>query len=309
MRVLALARLKRFALLFVVGPAVWVVAAGADAGALSINPLPTPDPGVGSYGLEATRPQPPPTTVATITSPGEGDSFTEFPITVGGLCTDGLLVQLYNNGVMVGSVMCEGGSFSLQIGLFTGQNELTTYQFDDLGQSSPQGNTITVSFNNLNLTAFGTLITLTSAYGRRAANPGQTLTWPLQVSGGTGPYAFSINWGDGAEPDLKSVPVAGEVNIDHVYDQAGIYPLTVKVTDTNGVSAFIQLVAIANGQPAPTSDLDAADATTIIRTEIIWWPAFVTMLAMPLTYWLGRRSQLVSLHRKLERDIENYKEL
>src|SRR5690606_36477041 len=138
----------------------------------------------------------------------------------------------------------------------------------------------------------------------------QTLTWPLQVSGGTGPYAFSINWGDGAEPDLKSVAGAGEVRIDHVYDQAVIDPLTGKVTDTHGVSAFIQLVAIANGQPAPASDLDAAaDTTPIIRTEIIWWPAFVTMLAMPLTYWLGRRSQLVSLHRKLERDIANYKEL
>lgn len=309
MRVQASSRLKWLTLLFAVGVTVLVLGTGPNVRAVNINPLPTPEPGVGSYGLEATKPQPPPTTVATITSPAEGASFSEFPITVAGLCTDGLLVQLYNNGVMVGSVMCEDGSFSLQISLFAGQNELTTYQFDDLGQSSPQGNTVTVSFNNLNLSAFGTLITLTSAYGRRAANPGQILTWPLQVSGGTGPYAFSINWGDRSEPDLKSVPVAGEVIIDHVYDQAGIYPLTVKVTDTNGVSAFIQLVAIANGQPAPTSDLDTADATTIIRTEIIWWPAFVTMLAMPLTYWLGRRSQLVSLHRKLEREIENYKEL
>jgi len=30
---------------------------------------------------------------------------------------------------------------------------------------------------------------------------------------------------------------------------------------------------------------------------------------LPPAYWLGRRSQLVSLHRKLERDAANYKEL
>src|SRR5690606_18971659 len=168
-------------------------------------------------------------------------------------------------------------------------------------------NTISVTHNDLNLSAFGALITLTSNYGRRAANPGQLLTWPLQVSGGTGPYAFSINWGDGSEPDLKSSPLAGEVEISHVYARPGVYQVTVKVTDVNGVSAFIQLVAIANGEPAATTDV--ADQRIVLRTEIIWWPAFVTMILIPLTYWLGRRSQMVTLRKKLERDIANYKEL
>jgi len=87
----------------------------------------------------------------------------------------------------VGAINCTTGSFSLQVSLFTGQNDLTTVQFDDLGQAGPQGNTVTVSYNNASFAAFGTLITLTSNYGRRAANPGQTLTWPLLLSGGTGP--------------------------------------------------------------------------------------------------------------------------
>jgi len=293
---------------------VWVASAlattllFASAPAHAINPLPIPPPGVGSYGLEATKLQPPPTTAATIATPNNGSSYTDSPITVSGLCTPELLVQLYDNGVLVGAIDCVSGSFSLQVSLFTGTNDLTAIQFDDLGQASPISNKVTVNYDNAHFSAFGSLITLTSNYGRRAANPGQTLTWPLLLSGGTGPYAFSTNWGDGSGADLKSVALAGEVDISHVYDKAGIYHVTIKVTDVNGVSAFIQVVAIANGKPTDTNG-SALKAKTITITKIIWWPAVVCVLLLPIAYWLGRRSELVSLHRQLEKDIENYKEL
>ncbi len=305
MRVAARIRQIRSALLLSAGLFAATIAGTATTHA--INPLPNPQPGVGSYGLEATKPKPPPTTVATITTPGNGASFGESPITVSGLCTDDLLVQVYNNGVLVGAVNCENGSFSLQVSLFAGQNDLTAIQYDELGQASPVSATVTVTYNNANFAAFGTLITLTSNYGRRAADPGQPLVWPLQLSGGTGPYAFSINWGDGSEADLKSVPLAGEIDISHVYQRAGIYRVTIKVTDVNGVSAFLQLVAISNGKPAAVEP--AAEKTAITITRVVWWPAVACLVLMPITYWLGRKSQLVSLHRKLEHDVENYKEL
>jgi len=275
--------------------------------ASAITPLPIPPPGVGSYGLEATKLQPPPTTSATIVTPNDGASFTDSPITVSGLCTTDLIVQIYDNGVLVGAIDCVNGSFSIQVSLFTGKNDLTTIQFDDLGQAGPQGNTVSVTYNNANFQAFGTLITLTSNYGRRAANPGQTLTWPLLLSGGTGPYAFSINWGDGSALDLKSVALAGEVDFSHVYDKSGIYHVTFKVTDVNGVSAFLQVVAVANGKPEQTTGETKKTIVTI--TKILWWPAVICLILLPAAYWLGRRSQLVSLHKKLERDIANYKEL
>jgi len=278
--------------------------------AAAITPIPNPPPAAGSYGLEATKLQPAPTTSATISTPGNGASFSTSPITVSGLCTTGLLVQVYDNGALVGAINCTNGSFSLQVSLFTGQNDLTTTQFDDLGQPGPPGNTVSVSYNNASFTAFGTLVTLTSTYGRRAANPGQTLTWPLLLSGGNGPYAFSINWGDGTKPDLKSQALAGEVDISHVYNQAGIYHVTVTVTDANGVSAFLQLVAIANGTPANTNGSDSTSkGGTVTVTKVVWWPSVTGIILLLPTYWLGRRSQLVSLHRKLERDAANYKEL
>ena len=98
----------------------------------AITPLPTPDPKPGSYGLEATKTQPAPTVGATISTPGNGASFTTSPTTVNGICPSGLLVQVYNNNVMVGSVMCVNNSFSLQVSLFAGTNELSATVFDDL---------------------------------------------------------------------------------------------------------------------------------------------------------------------------------
>ncbi len=275
----------------------------------AITPLPVPAPKANSYGLEATKLQPAPTTTATISTPSNGASFSTSPITVSGLCTTGLLVQVYDNGALVGAVNCVGGSFSMQVTLFTGLNELSATQFDDLDQASPDSNHVSVNYDNASFSAFGTLITLTSNYGRRAANPGSLLTWPLLLSGGTGPYAFSIDWGDGTPATLKSQPLSGEVDISHVYDKAGIYHVTVKVTDVNGVSAFLQLVAIANGTPTTGSTSGNSKGGTTTVTKVMWIPTIVCTILLLPAYWLGRRSELVSLHRQLEKDMANYKEL
>ena len=95
-----------------------VLAVMLGQGAGAVTPLPIPDPQPGGFGLEAVKKQAPPTMGATITTPSSGASFSSSPITVNGLCPQGLLVQLYNNNVMVGSVMCDNGSFSIEVSLF-----------------------------------------------------------------------------------------------------------------------------------------------------------------------------------------------
>jgi hypothetical protein len=288
---------------------VCLVATAVPSRAHAINQLPIPDPKSNSYGLVATKKQPAPTDAATITTPGNGGSFSTSPITVSGLCKTGLLVQVYDNNVLVGSINCTNGSFSIQVTLFSGQNDLTATLFDDLDQAGPNSNKVSVNFNNASTTAFGQLITLTSTYGRRAADPGSTLTWPLQLTGGTTPYAFSIDWGDGTPADLKSEPLGGNITISHVYKQAGIYHVTIKVTDVNGVSAFLQVVAIANGKPTASAGSTNGGGKTTVVTQVLWFPAVISAILLGPAYWLGRRSELVSLHRKLEKDMENYKEL
>jgi hypothetical protein len=275
--------------------------------AAAITPLPNPNPKPGSFGLEATKTQAPPTQGATISTPGNGASFSTSPITVNGICPTDLLVQVYNNGVMAGAVMCTNGSFSVQVTLFSGTNELTANVYDSLDQAGPASNTVTVNYNNTNFTAFGALVTLTSSYGRRSAAAGSELTWPLQLSGGTGPYAFSLDWGDGTATELKSQSLAGLVNITHTYKKAGIYQANIKVTDVNGVSAFLQLIAVANGKVDSTP---AAPNTTgdTSKTVILWIPAAVSLVLLLPAFWLGRMSQVVSIRNKMLKERESYKE-
>lgn len=284
-----------------------ILAISAPVGALT--PLPEPDPQPGSYGLEATKRQPPPTQGATITTPGNGSSHATSPIAVSGICPSGLLVEIYNNGMMAGAVMCENGSFSLQVSLFAGVNEISALVYDDLGQAGPASNVITVNYTDTSFQAFGELVTLTSSYGRRAAAASSELAWPLQLSGGTGPYAFSLDWGDGTKTELKSVALAGVVDIAHTYARAGIYLVNVTVTDVNGVSAFLQLVAVSSGQvdglDAPATTDEAAPPE---RVEVLWVPAAIALALFPPVYWLGRRSQLVSLRNRMLRERDNLKD-
>lgn len=273
--------------------------------ASALTPLPTPDPIPGSYGIAATKLQAPPAQGASISTPGNGSSFSTSPTTVNGICPNGLLVQVYDNSVMVGSVMCTNGSFSLQVSLFAGVNELSSIVYDELDQAGPVSNIASVTYTNTQFSAFGALITLTSSYGRRAANAGTELTWPLQLSGGTGPYAFSIDWGDGTPTELKSQPLAGLVDIAHTYQKAGIYQINIKVTDVNGVSAFLQVIGLSNGKVDAAAP--AAAGSTTVTTKILWIPAAIAVVLLFPAYWLGRRSQLVSLRNKMAREQESYK--
>lgn len=273
----------------------------------AINQLPIPEPIPGSYGLAATKTQDPPTQAPTITTPGNGASFATSPITVSGICQSDLLVQVYNNGVMVGSVMCANNSFSLQVSLFAGVNELTAIMYDSLEQPGPTSNLVTVNFTDTNFAAFGQQMTLTSQYGRRSAAAGSELSWPLQLTGGTGPYAFNIDWGDASNSELKSASVAGALTIAHNYKNAGIYQVNVRVTDVNGVSAFLQVIAVSNGKVNEAAGAATGDVAPTVKTEVMWAPAAVALGLLLPTFWVGRKSQLVSLHNKMLRERDTYK--
>lgn len=276
--------------------------------AFAITKIPNPDPKPGSYGLEATKTQPPPTQGARISSPSSGQAFSDSPITVEGICPNDLLVEIHDNGVMVGAVMCKNGQFSVQVSLFVGQNELSAMVYDNTDQPGPASNIVTVTYNSTSFSAFGELVRLTSAYSRRAESINRQLTWPVQLTGGTGPYALTIDWGDGTTADLKSQATSGAFDISHTYKRAGIYNVNVKVVDKNGVSAFLQLIAVANGEAVPqnTSQNSGSSAAVAANQKVMWIPIAFLGLLLPTSYWLGRRSQLVSLRTKLEKERDSY---
>lgn len=254
----------------------------------------------GSAGIQGVIPSAPPTQAATITNPSNGQVFTSVPITVNGLCPKGLLVKIFSNNIFVGAVQCVNGSYSIQIDLFSAQNDLVARVYDALDQAGPDSNTVSVIFNDAQFRTFGSRVILSSSYARKGANPGDTLDWPIVLSGGSGPYALSIDWGDGKPAELRSVPFVGTLNFSHIYDSAGTYRVVVKATDINGTTGYLQLVGVGNG--ASSQDAGRGDGNiTITKEKIIWWPVIVVIPLIVIAFWLGRRYELSALRRRIER--------
>jgi hypothetical protein len=256
----------------------------------------------GSIGLEGRINSAPPTQAATISFPRDGATVTDLPVTVSGICPKGLLVKLFKNNVFAGSQQCVSGSFSIQIDLFTGRNELVARVYDDLDQSGPDSNTVAVTFPVAGF-SFGTRISLTSSFAKKGANPSQKLIWPVTLTGGNGPYAVTVDWGDGKKTDVMSLQFAGTFNIEHTYDTPGIYNVVVRAADKDGNLAFLQLVGVANG-PLTQSNAQADqnnDAATKTTIKVLWQPALVSIPLLFATFWLGKRYELFVLRKSLER--------
>ena len=247
-----------------------------------------PAPQSGSIGLEGKISTAPPKTAATIAVPSSGATFTTVPITVSGLCTTGLLVKIFSNGIFVGSTVCSGGSYSLKVDLFAGRNDLVARVYDALDQAGPDSNTVTVTFNDAQFLRFGTQLSLTSPYGERGAPPGTELDWPVLLSGGVGPYAISTDWGDGTSAELVSSSVSGTITLKHTYKTAGIYTVVVKATDKNGAVAFLQLV----GQATGAIQNNKSGGNTTVVNRVVWWPVVVMLPLLLVSFWLGGRYQI-----------------
>ena len=282
----------------VVGVLAVILTANSAGEAQAASPFP-PEQASGSIGLQGTISTAPPTRGATITTPSNGAVFTSLPITVTGLCPTGLLVKLFSNNVFVGSVDCTNGSYSIQIDLFSGQNDLVARVYDALDQAGPDSNTVTVTFNDAQFLQFGTHVSLTSDYAERGSPPGQQLTWPVILSGGTAPYAMSVDWGDGTATDLLSEATQGTITLSHTYKTAGIYRIIVKATDKNGGEAFLQLVAVSTG--ATQSNSKGGNGNAVIETKVLWWPALAMLPLIFAAFWVGRRHELYTLRKQLEK--------
>lgn len=264
---------------------------------------PTPAPQSGSVGVEGRISSPAPTQAATIGVPRNGQTFTSIPITVSGLCPANTLVKIFSNEIFVGSAVCANGSYSLQISLFSGRNDLIARVFDSLDQQGPDSAVVTVTFNDAQFAQFGTHVAITSQYARRAADPGKQLEWPIVIAGGLGPYALSVDWGDGTPAELHSEPFAGTFTLRHTYKASGVYNVTFKVVDHNGTAGFLQVIAVATGNIG-TNDTDGKpEKTVIIQREILWWPMALFILPSILSFWLGMRYELSRLRRQLAQDV------
>lgn len=259
----------------------------------------------GSVGLQGKVPAPAPSQAPTISVPSNGQSFSSLPITVSGFCVNNTTVEIYKNGVFAGSTPCQGSSYRLQIDLFDGRNDLVAKEYDDLNQYGPDSATVTVNFSSP-VPSIGPRITLTSEFSKRGANPGSILNFPVSLSGGTGPYAISVDWGDKSKPDLISQQIGGVLNLQHTYAQSGVYNILIRATDANGNAAFLQVVGIGNGPIQKTGSNSTSGIITNEKTKIIWWPIIVLFILMIIAFYVGQRQKLEAIRRRLRAGEEGF---
>ncbi len=258
----------------------------------------SPPPQSSSIGLSGIMPGKPPTVAAVIKSPGSGSHVTISPVTVSGTCPAGNLVEIFKNDIFAGSTSCDNsGNFSMDIDPLIGQNSLIARVYDALNQPGPDSSAVTLYYDALpaqssSLTAmnFGdSQMLLNTDAVFRGTFPNQELDIPIDILGGTPPYAVNIQWGDS---NNKVVPRNDNVTFKagHVYKKPGTYQISLQASDAAGRVAFLSVASIVNGQPSIATT--ATTSGTISASNLlVLWPLYTSAVAIMVSFWLGERRE------------------
>jgi hypothetical protein len=119
----------------------------------------------------------------------------------------------------------------------------------------------------------------------------------ITIVGGVGPYAVAWDWGDG-QTSLSSQALEGGVTASHVYSRPGNYRVIVRVTDSAGNSAFLQLVTVVNGPADPLGTNGGKGSGALPGALVAIWPIFALAVLMVVFFWLGELRQAVKQRRK-----------
>lgn len=256
-----------------------------------------PGPAAGSVGISGTMPGKAPTTAATIKIPTDQQSFTTSPITVSGTCPETTLVELFKNDIFAGSTPCSGtGTYSLQIDLLNGQNKIAAKVYDALNQAGPDSNIVNIYYNaspaqssgitSLNFTSTQMLLSTNAVF--RGSFPGQELNVPIDILGGTPPYAVNVQWGDSTN-NVISRNDNIEFNAPHTYAKAGTFQVNLQASDSTGRVAFLTFAVIINGQVS--TDSGSTVSTTTVNQLLVLWPLYAAAVAVVISFWLGEQRE------------------
>lgn len=246
----------------------------------------------------------PPTEAAVIQSPTDNQHFSSTPITISGTCPDNTLVEIFKNDIFAGSTVCTTDKkFSLDIDLMYGQNLLVAKVYDALNQVGPDSNKIIIFYDVLPLQSApltsigleGSQLVLNTDAAVRGVFPDQELSIPIDIIGGTAPYAVNIMWGD-SNNSVISRNDNNTFNATHTYSKAGTYQISIQASDANGRVAFITLAAIVNGQPSVASASTTSTSTT--NKLLILWPLYLCTIVAVISFFVGEKREKQVLNKR-----------
>jgi hypothetical protein len=285
-----------------------------------------------SYTVNAKVAAPLPSGPAEIISPGNGQRFSEIPITVSGTCPANTYVKIYRNDFFSGSAICAvDGNFHLNIDLFPGANKLKAKVFNITDDEGPAGTPITVYYDapipptappasggpapassgSSSGSSTGgssqsavSVLTLTTNTKFTGYTVGQTVEWSVEISGGSPPYALNIDWGDGTS-DIVSENKTGLVSFTHRYKSVGkgtknTYTIKVTASDSQGNKAYLQNFIVVNSSSLPNLVASSLPPGPSISDKwlMVIWPAYAVLILMAISFFLGEREELIELKRR-----------
>jgi len=272
-----------------------------------------------SFSVHGRVPAPPLTDPAVITNVEAGHHYTSSPIEVIGTCPDDSYVKIFRNSIFAAVTDCVDGQFDPLVQLTLGENVLQAFDYNITDDQGPLSDPITVYLDTpptpenpvspnqpvlkpakQETVALNPFV-ITSQYTYQGYLPGQTTSWTLDISGGNAPYGLTVSWGDKQESTYAQA-APGALTISHKYTSAGEYTVKITGADTAGHGAFLQLFSIVKSEKTfqflGTTNNPLARASSSVQKWLwLMWPAYVVMLLMVLSFWLGERQELWLLSR------------
>lgn len=263
-------------------------------------------PEAASIGITGTMPAKAPTVAAVIKVPKDGQHFTTSPITVSGTCPSNTIVELFKNDIFAGSTPCtDVDIFSIDIDLMIGKNTLMARVYDALNQPGPDSNKVVVYYDALppqsdplNLLDLGSQLLLNTDSVFRGIFPGKNFSMPIDIIGGTPPYAVNVQFGD-SNNKVISRNDNTTFSVTHNYQKAGTYQVTIQVTDSRGNVSFLTVAVIVNGQPSTaTGSTSTTTPTSILGKLLILWPLYAAVVAIVTSFFIGEKREKHILEKR-----------
>lgn len=266
-----------------------------------------------TYDVNASVPYKAPTQAATIASPVENAVFQDIQQTVTGTCQQqnpAMVVSIWRNGVVLGSVGCVSGSFSLTVMLQIGQNTLVAKTANVSGIYGPDSTLRTVAVERpvvvqpLAPTASQPTTTAErTAATNQSGISGLSLTTEapydilpstkqatirVVVGGGQQPYVLQLKWGDGST-ESHSLSEAGTYEFTHTYLVHKTYSVLVNLRDVLG-SYTEYVYAVVSGSKTSTGTSPSKSLPGVQQAKprrFIGPLILVAICFLAYTYWLG----------------------
>ncbi len=231
-----------------------------------------------------------------------------------------------NDELAGSTVCTNAGIFILQIQLRPGKNVLSALNYDNLNQPGPNTPLISVNLTKSNgsvnqplpIKSGGPILlpsnpsvvpgpdfkTVSCGNATEQSLPvggiprvvvvciprfiqsNRQYTLDVMAWGGSPPYALVIDWGNETEDTILSLVGPGSRTVKFNYDSAGVYTITIRLTDKDGQSALVQTAVQVSGE-----DKTPFAAFTGSLLSNSWFntpvPLYLTAVVVTLGFWGG----------------------